>query len=69
MIKMAHSSATFTLGNWTVLVHGNHVYDWVSGPKHRLDVSFSARGAAAAGAAAVTIAVGKGANGAVNGPE
>ena len=48
VIKMAHSSATFTLGNWTVLVHGNHVYDWVSGPKHRLDVSFSARGAAAA---------------------
>ena len=45
---MAHSSATFTLGNWTVLVHGNHVYDWVSGPRHRVDVSFSARGDAAA---------------------
>ena len=46
--KMGHSSATFTIGNWTVIVHGNHVYNWASGPKHRIDVSLSARGDAAA---------------------
>jgi len=47
-IEMAFSSATFGLGNWTVTVRGNHVYDWISGPKHRLDVSFNARGDAPA---------------------
>jgi len=47
-IAMTFSMATFTLGNWTVIIRGNHVYDWISGPRHRLDVSFNARGDAAA---------------------
>ena len=47
-IGMTVSTATFTLGNWSITVRGNHVYDWISGPKHRLDVSFTARGDAAA---------------------
>ena len=47
-IDVSMSSAYFSLRNWTVIVRGNHVYDWISGPKHRLDVSFSARGDAAA---------------------
>ena len=47
-IEMTFSTATFTLGNWSVVVQGNRVYDRISGPKHRLDVSFSARGDAAA---------------------
>ena len=46
-IEMAFSHATFNLGNWTITVRGNHVYSWISGPKHRVDVSFSARGDAA----------------------
>ena len=46
-IEMTFSTATFTLGNWTITVRGNHVYDWISGPKHRIDVSFSAKGDAA----------------------
>ena len=47
-MRMGISSAIFTLRNWTVNVHGNFVYGWVSGPKHRIDVSLSARGDAAA---------------------
>ena len=43
-VEMTFSTATFTLGNWTVTARGNHVYNWISGPKHRIDVSFSARG-------------------------
>ena len=45
---MGHSSATFTLRNWSFSVHGNHVYDRISGPQHRLDIGFSAKGDAAA---------------------
>ena len=56
---MAYSSATFVLGTWTVTARGmpscdskrdNSLIDpWVgrclvAGPKHRLDISFSARG-------------------------
>ena len=45
-IDMAYSSATFEFGNWTVIVRGMPSCDGclVAGPKHRLDVSFSARG-------------------------
>ena len=32
---------------FTSRVAGNHVYDWISGPKHRIDISFSAGGDAA----------------------
>lgn len=41
-IKMDYSSAAFSLLGWTISVRGNHVYGWIAGPKHRLDVSFSA---------------------------
>ena len=47
-IEMSYSTAVITFGNWTVSVGGNKVYDWVSGPRHRLDVSFNAKGDAAA---------------------
>ena len=47
-LAMGHSSATFTLRNWSFSVHGNHVYDRISGPQHRLDIGFSAKGDAAA---------------------
>ena len=42
------ASARFSAGNWTITVRGNHVYGWLSGPRHRLDVSFSAKGDGAA---------------------
>ena len=42
-MTMGHSSATFTMPDWTVLVAANYVYDRLAGPAHRLDVSFSAR--------------------------
>ena len=47
-ITMSMSTANFTLGSWTVTARGNHVYDWLAGPKHRVDVSFAVRGDAAA---------------------
>ena len=40
--------ANFTLGNWTIAVVGTEVPGWMAGPKHRLDISFRARGDAAA---------------------
>lgn len=58
-MAMTYSSATFGFGNWTVTVRGmpscdaprddTQEHPWVggclvAGPKHRLDVSFSARG-------------------------
>ena len=42
------ASATVSLGNWTLGVHGNHVFNRLSGPAHRLDLTFSAKGDAAA---------------------
>ncbi|EOD15411.1 hypothetical protein EMIHUDRAFT_211614 [Emiliania huxleyi CCMP1516] len=49
VIKMSFSSAQFSWRSWVITVRGNHVYDWVSGPRHRIDVSFRfhARGSAA----------------------
>ena len=62
-MAMAYSSAQFELGNWTVVLRGMPSCDsprddtfehpWIgncliSGPKHRIDVSFSARGDAPA---------------------
>jgi len=61
-MAMAYSSATFELGNWTVIVRGmlscsgsaddNQEHRFlgclIAGPKHRLDVSFIARGDALA---------------------
>jgi len=41
---MAYSSATFCLRGWTVTVRGNHVYDRVTGPRHRVDIDFSEAG-------------------------
>ena len=41
-IRMRYFSATFAKGGWTIHVRGNHVYDRVAGPMHRLDISFSA---------------------------
>ena len=47
-IAMDHSSATFSLPLWTITVHGMRsvprAEDHLAGPKHRLDVGFSARG-------------------------
>ena len=45
---MRMASAIFSRGNWTFTVHGNRVYDRVSGPTHRLDVSIHGSGDAAA---------------------
>ena len=42
------ASASFSLGNWSVSVRGNHVYDRVAGPEHRLDVTIHAAGDVAA---------------------
>jgi len=42
------ASATFSLANWTVSVQGNKVHGWVSGPRHRLDLAFRAKGQGAA---------------------
>ena len=51
-IQMRYSSATFMFREaWTVVVRGNHVYDRVTGPTHRLDLTFKE----AAGAAARTL--------------
>lgn len=47
-IKVDLSSATFSLGNWTIIARGNAVYDRLSGPTHRLDVDFKSHGDAAA---------------------
>jgi hypothetical protein len=35
------SSATFKVGAWKIIVHGNHVYGRVDGPSHRLDVEIT----------------------------
>ena len=47
-MSMGYSSATFAFRNWTVKVHGMRsvprAEDHVAGPKHRLDIGFSARG-------------------------
>ena len=40
--------ASFTVGDWTLTVHGNYVYGRISGPQHRLDLAFKARGDAPA---------------------
>ena len=47
---MAYSSATFCLRGWTVTVRGNHVYDRVTGPRHRVDIDFSEAGGGQAAA-------------------
>ena len=51
-VKMAmdFSSATFKVGNWTITVHGMPSCRGclISGPHHRLDVSFAAHGGAPA---------------------
>ena len=43
-VKTTFSGASFTVGNWTLTVHGNYVYGRISGPQHRLDLAFKARG-------------------------
>ena len=48
LIAIRFSSAEFTIGDWTAVVRGNWVYDRISGPAHRLDVSLHARGGVAA---------------------
>jgi len=47
-MEVFHSSATFSVGNWSITVRGNPVYDHIAGPRHRLDVSFGAKGDTAA---------------------
>ena len=42
-IDVDMASAAFAVRNWTITVRGNHVYDRIAGPKHRIDLSFSAR--------------------------
>ena len=37
------ASAYFSLPRWSLDVRGNHVYGHISGPLHRLDVSFHAK--------------------------
>ena len=48
LIAVRFSSAEFTTGGWTAVVRGNWVYNRISGPAHRLDVSLRARGGVAA---------------------
>ena len=48
LIAVRFSSAEFTIGDWTAVVRGNWVYDRISGPAHRLDLSLRARGGVAA---------------------
>jgi len=47
-ITTAFSSATFAYRGWAVVVRGNRVYGRLSGPAHRLDLSFKAKGDAPA---------------------
>ena len=48
-VRVNFASAVFELGDeWSITVRGNHVYDRLSGPEHRLDISMHARGKAAA---------------------
>ena len=47
-IRYDFRTARFDLRNWTVTVRGGHVFDRLSGPAHRLDLSFGARGDAPA---------------------
>ena len=47
-VEVDMASATFTIRDWTVVVHGNHVFNRLSGPQHRLDLTFNARGDVAA---------------------
>ena len=43
-IKVRYSSAVFQVRAWAATVRGGYVYDRISGPRHRLDVSISAPG-------------------------
>jgi len=43
-VHTTFSTATCTVGNWTVTIRGNHVFNWISGPAHRLDLAFGGRG-------------------------
>ena len=45
--RVKYSSATISLRGWQIAIRGNHVYGRVSGPTHRLDVSFAASSGAA----------------------
>ena len=47
-IRVAYSHVTFSIPGWTVKARGNHVFDRIRGPAHRLDLSFIARGDAPA---------------------
>ena len=48
-VRVNFASAVFELGDeWSITVRGNHVYDRLSGPEHRLDISMHARGKVAA---------------------
>jgi len=41
-ITVDMASASFTSADWQVSVSGNHVFDRISGPRHRLDLGFRA---------------------------
>ena len=43
-MRMPFTHAVFAFVGWAITVRGNHVYDRLSGPRHRLDVSISAAG-------------------------
>jgi len=48
-VRVKFASAVFEFGDeWSITVRGNHVYDRLSGPEHRLDISMHAKGTAAA---------------------
>ena len=47
-MEVRMSSATFEVGNWTFTALGNHVYNRLYGPHHRLDLELNAKGDAAA---------------------
>ena len=49
IVQTKYASATFTTSEWQSTVRGNHVYDRLSGPMHRLDVSLRANKRVAAG--------------------
>ena len=43
-IKVRYSSAVFQVRGWAITVRGGYVWDRISGPRHRLDMSINARG-------------------------
>ena len=43
-VRLKFSSAVFSVRGWVIRIRGNYVYGRLSGPEHRLDVTFAVRG-------------------------